>query len=52
MWFVFYKLLTDYNFLFILDIIIEITPMQLSFSTYLIELQKWIVSVTLEEVLS
>lgn len=52
MWFVLYKLLTDYNFFFIHGIIIEIIPMQLSFSTYLTELQKWIVSITLEEVLS
>lgn len=48
LWFVFYKLLTDYNFFFIHGIIIEITPMQLSYNAYLIELQKWIVSIILE----
>lgn len=40
-------LLTTTSF-FIHGIIIEITPMQLSYNAYLIELQKWIVSIILE----
>lgn len=52
MWFIFYNLLTNYNFFFVHGIIIKITPMQLSFNTYLKELQKGIVSIILEVVLN